>query len=121
MKIFLASGLVLGVLLSSSPAQAQQNPFLPYAYKAQKTKAQVPPQAGHQSWQGRQSRFTPTYPGPDAPLPTPGTYYVPNPYYGYGYTYGPNGYQYGYGYTPYRNTYYRSNNKGYYQQRRQKP
>lgn len=45
---------------------------------------------------------TPVYPGPNVPLPTPGTYFYQSPYYGYGY--GPNGY--GYGYQPYNNYYY---------------
>lgn len=44
----------------------------------------------------------PTYPGPNAALPTPGTYFYQSPYYGYGY--GPNGY--GYGYNPYGGNYY---------------
>ena len=73
---------------------------------------------GHNTWQGQnsynnhsnnnnyynqQGYYPPVYPGPDAPLPPQGTYYVPSPYYNGGY------YNNGY----YNNGYY---NNGYYNQ-----
>lgn len=46
----------------------------------------------------------PVYPGPNAPLPTPGTYFYRSP----GYGYGPNGYEY----QPYSSSYYPNSYQG---------